>query len=110
QEIGPNVYVIDPEREEQFYELIESLKNKALLPDLVLHHCAEECDLEDKRQVARHLNRGLYTLFYLCKALMKQKHRAPLKILSVFSSHGETSAPLGAAIGGCLIGPTSGEA
>jgi acyl transferase domain-containing protein len=99
QEIEPNVYVIDPEREEQFYELIESLKNKALLPGLVLHHCPEACNLEDKRQVAQHLNSGIYTLFHLCRALMKQKHQAPLRILSVFSSHGETSAPLGAAIG-----------
>jgi polyketide synthase PksN len=100
QEIEPNVYVIDPQREEQFYELVESLKNKALLPGLVLHHCAEACDLGDKPQVAQHLNSGIYTLFHLCKALMKQKHQAPLKILSLFSSHGETSAPLGAAIGG----------
>src|SRR5262245_43183686 len=100
QEIEPNIYVVDSEREEQFYELIECLKNKALLPGLVLHHCAEVCDLEDKRQVARHLNRGIYTLFYLCRALMKQKHRAPLKIMSVFSSQGVTSAPLGAAVSG----------
>jgi len=100
QEIEPNVYVIDPEREEQFYELIESLKNKALLPGLVVHHRAEACNLEDKRQVARRLNSGIYTLFHLCRALMKQKHQGPLKILSVFSSHGETPAPLGAAIGG----------
>jgi polyketide synthase PksL len=100
REIEPNVYVIDPEREEQFYELVESLKNRALLPGLVLHHCVEACDLEDKRQVARQLNHGIYTLFYLCRALMKLKTQAPLKIMSVFSSRGETSAPLGAAISG----------
>ena len=100
REIEPNVYVIDPEREEQFYELVESLKNKALLPGLVLHQCPEACDLEDKPQVAQHLNRGIYTLFHLCSALMKQKHRAPLKIMSVFSSQGEAPAPLCAAVSG----------
>jgi polyketide synthase PksL len=100
QEIEPNVYVIDPEREEQFCELAESLKNKALLPGMILHHYMEACDLEDRRQVARQLNHGVYTLFYLCRALMKLKTQMPLKIMSVFSSHGETSAPLGAAISG----------
>ena len=88
------------EREEQFYELVECLKNKALLPGLVLHHCLEACNLEDKQQVAQHLNRGIYTLFYLCRALMKLKTQAPQKIISVFSSHGETPDPLGAAIAG----------
>ena len=100
QEIEPNVYVIDPQREEQFYELVEALKNKALLPGLVLHHCVEARDLEDKRQVAQHLNRGVYTLFYLCRALMKHKHQAPLKIMSAFSSQEGASAPLGTAISG----------
>src|SRR5262249_37854808 len=100
REIEPNVYVIDPEREEQFYGLVESLKNKALLPGKILHHYVEACDLEDRRQVARQLNHGVYTLFYLCRALMKLKTQTPLKIMSVFSSHGETSAPLGAAISG----------
>ncbi|HEY8459303.1 MAG TPA: SDR family NAD(P)-dependent oxidoreductase, partial [Blastocatellia bacterium] len=78
----------------------ETLKGKAQLPSVVLHHCLETCDLEDKSQVARQLDRGIYTLFYLCKALMKQARQSPLKIISVFSSRCETAAPLGAAIGG----------
>jgi polyketide synthase PksL len=100
EEIEPNVYFIDPEREEQFYELAEILRNKNQLPRMVLHHCVEACDLEDKRQVAQQLNQGIFTLFYLCRALMKEKHQTPLKIMSVFSSQGEASDPLGAAIGG----------
>jgi len=99
REIEPNIYVIDPEREEQFYEFVESLKNKDLLPGRILHY-VDACDLEDRRQVARQLNHGLYTLLYLCRALMKLKTQTPLKIMSVISSHGETSAPLGAAISG----------
>ncbi len=100
QEIEPNIYVINPEREEQFNELVENLKKKAQLPRVVVHHCSEVCNLEVKQQVAQQLNNGVYTLFFLCKALMKEKHRVPLRIMSVFSSHSGATAPLGAATGG----------
>jgi polyketide synthase PksN len=99
QEIQPNIYIIDPEREEHFHELIQNLKSKALLPRVILHHCSEACNLEVKAQVTQHLNNGIYKLFYLSKALMKENHQVSLRFLSVFSSHSEVTAPLGAAIG-----------
>jgi polyketide synthase PksN len=100
QEISPNVYVIDPEREEQFQELIENLKSKTLFPEVVLHHCSDVCNLEVKEEVTQHLNHGVYALFYLSKVLMKEKHQVPLKFLSAFSSHSELAAPLGTAVAG----------
>ncbi len=100
EEIEPKIYVIDPEREEQFHELVASLENKALLPSVVLHHSAEPCNLEVQREVAQQLNDGLYTLFSLRRALARAKHYVPPRIMSVFSSHSEATAPLGAAIGG----------
>src|SRR5260370_41974810 len=100
QEIEPNIYVINPEREEQFNELVENLKKKAQLPRVVVHHCSEVCNLEVKQQVAQQLNNGVYTLFFLCKSLMKEKHQMPLTTMSLFSSHSGATAPLGAATGG----------
>src|SRR5262249_269133 len=100
QEIERNIYVIDPEQEEQFHQLVENLRSKALLPPVVLHHCSEVCNLEVKEQVTQHLNNGVYELLYLSKALVKAKHQVPLRLLSVFSSHSEMTAPLGAAVGG----------
>jgi len=100
QEIGPNIYIIDPEREEHFHELIQNLKGKALLPRVILHHCSEVCNLEVKEQVTQHLNNGVYELFYLSKALMKEKQQVPLRFLSVLSSHSEGTTPLGTALGG----------
>ena len=100
QEIEPNSYVIDPEREEQFQELVENLKNQGRLPVMVLHHRSEPCNLEVKQQVVDRLNNGVYTLLHLCKALMKERHQVPPRIMSVFSSDSEAAAPLDAAIGG----------
>ena len=93
-EIGPNVFVIDPEREEQFGELLGILANRGQLPGVVLHHEARPCNLEVREQVAQQLDRGIYTLFYLCRALMKRQVTA--RIVSVATS------PLGTAIGGFL--------
>ncbi len=100
QEIGPNIYLLDPEREEQFHELIKDLKSKSLLPHVVLHYCSDVCNMEVKEQVAQHLNYGVYELFYLSRALMKEKHQVPVRFLSVFSSRSEETDPLTAAIGG----------
>jgi polyketide synthase PksN len=101
-EIEPDVYTVDPEREGTFVELVENLKNKIQLPGVVIHHFAQPCPLQVKRQVAEQLNNGLYMLFNLCKALMKDKRQAPLRILSVFSSFENSPAPLGAAMAGFL--------
>src|SRR5260370_11683915 len=100
QEIEPTIYVINPEREEQFNELVENLKKKAQLPRVVVHHCSEVCNLEVKQQVAQQLNNDVYTLFFLCSNSMNKQLRLPLRIMSVFSSHSGATAPLGAATGG----------
>jgi polyketide synthase PksL len=98
-EVEPNVYMIDPEREEQFHELVASLGKRALFPSMVLHHSPEPCNLEIEQEVAQQLNHGLYTLFSLCRALAREKQTPP-RIMSVFSSNSEVTAPLGAAIAG----------
>ncbi|HEY0139907.1 MAG TPA: SDR family NAD(P)-dependent oxidoreductase [Thermoanaerobaculia bacterium] len=100
QQIAPDTYTIDPEREEQFHELLAHLESRKLLPGVVLHHASETCGLEVEQQVAQQLNQGLYALFNLCRALMKMKHQVPLRVMSVFSSHSKGTTPLGAAIGG----------
>jgi polyketide synthase PksL len=99
EEVGPNGYVLDPAREEHFRELVASLEQKALLPAVVVHHSPEPCNLEDAPAVAQELNRGLYSLFNLYRALAAGKHQPP-RMLSLFSSHRDAMAPLAAAIGG----------
>src|ERR1041385_4049910 len=100
--IEPNVYDVDPAREEQFHDLVQHLKGKDLLPRVIVHHDSELFDLEDAQQVERHLNNGIYALSYLCKALIKAKPQTPPKIVSVFSSDLQTMSPLNAAMGGFL--------
>jgi polyketide synthase PksL len=100
EEMAPNIFIIDTEREEHFHELMENLRNRSLLPGVVLHHCSGACNLEVRQEVAQNLNNGVYGLLYLSKALMKEKLRGALRFVSVFSSHPEATDPLGAAMGG----------
>ncbi|HEX8619631.1 MAG TPA: SDR family NAD(P)-dependent oxidoreductase, partial [Thermoanaerobaculia bacterium] len=101
-EVEPNVYVIDPEQEEQFDALVAALDAKGLLPDVVLHHVPEPCELENRQDVAQQLDNGLYSLVSLCKALARGKRQQSLKIVSAFSSDADAVAPLAAAMGGFL--------
>jgi polyketide synthase PksN len=100
EEVAPDVYVIDPEREEQFQELVGNLKGKGRIPGVVLHHSGEPCDLAIKEEVAQQLDRGLYALFYLFRSLIKEKRQEPLRLMSVFSGRSDATPPLGAAMSG----------
>jgi polyketide synthase PksN len=97
EEVEPNVFVLDPEREEQFGELLETLANRVQYPSLIVHHSGA-CDPDDRQAIARQLDgqvsNGMYALFHLCRALTKRQTAA--SIVSVASS------PLGAAMSGFL--------
>jgi polyketide synthase PksN len=96
EEIEPTVYSMDWQQEEQFRRLLASLEQKELFPAVVLHHSPEPCNLEISEDVARQLDRGLYALFALCKALAHERRQAQPKIISVGTT------PLASAVGGFL--------
>src|ERR1041385_3547591 len=98
REVQPNCFTLDFEREDHFQEFAEQLRNRGLLPRLVLHHCAEPCGLESDAQLDQQLKIGVYSLFSLCKALMKQKEQPPARIMSVVAPGTGTSAPFAAAM------------
>ncbi|MBV9495102.1 MAG: SDR family NAD(P)-dependent oxidoreductase, partial [Acidobacteria bacterium] len=83
EELEPNVYALDWQQEAQFRELLVSLAQKQMFPAVVVHN-ASEGDLD----------RGVYALLALCKALAHEKQQAPPKLISVGST------PVAAAIGG----------
>jgi acyl transferase domain-containing protein/acyl carrier protein/NADP-dependent 3-hydroxy acid dehydrogenase YdfG len=100
QEIQSNIFTVNPEREEHFVKLVENLKTKNKLPRQIIHQGLGSEQLNKKEQVAQQLNYSFYTLFYLCKSLIRQKHQAPLQILSLFTSNSNIPAPQFTALGG----------
>jgi polyketide synthase PksL len=99
-EIEPNVYVVDPEREEHFRDLLAGLQEKALFPALIVHHAPDPCVLKVHQDVARELQHTLYSLLFLTKAMLLRKQQTPPRLVSLFSSEGDATPPLGAAVGG----------
>jgi polyketide synthase PksN len=103
EEVGPAIYSIEWRQEDQFRHLLAHLEQKELFPAVVVHHSPDPCNLEVSEEVAQQLDRGLYSLFALCKALVNESRQVPPKIISVFSSsESEATAPLASAIGGFL--------
>jgi polyketide synthase PksL len=101
-EIEPNVYVVDPEREDHFRDLVGCLEAKALYPALIVHNASDPCELTVHPDVARELHATLYSLLFLCKAMLLRKQQAPPRIVSLFTSEADATPPLGAAVGGFL--------
>jgi polyketide synthase PksN len=102
QEIEPNVYTVDLEREEQIRELVENLRNRDLLPGVILHDCLQPCDLESPEQVTLSLRHGVLALFHLCKNLMRETLARDLRIVSIYSGLADAIDPLGFAMSGFL--------
>jgi polyketide synthase PksN len=99
QEIAPAVFSIDPQQEEHFKKLVESLAKKGLLPQRIIHQGVATGDLYNQEDLGRQLSYGVYTLFSLCQALMKQKHQAPIQIVSIGAGNTGVTAPQHAAMG-----------
>ncbi|NVO12146.1 MAG: SDR family NAD(P)-dependent oxidoreductase [Bacteroidales bacterium] len=100
QEIEPTIYTVNPDQEDHFHQLIENLKIKGQFPNKIIHQGLEPENIEKKEKIIQQLNYGVYALFNLCKALMKQKNQTSLQILSFFSSNSKITAPQNAALGG----------
>ncbi len=95
QEVESNIFTVNFDRESQFYQLVENLKAKEILPRHIIHQGL----LDEKAPMEQLLNYNFYALFYLSKALIKQKCKTPLWILSFFTS-ATVAAPQNAALGG----------
>lgn len=111
QQLTPTIFTINPEREDDFYQLAKTLKAQGLLPRSIIHQClntdSSDNDNSDNNEwiieskyLDNQLNHSVYALLYLSKALMKQKHQYKVKILSFYGVKLNTSAPHHAALAG----------
>ena len=100
QELAPGIFTINPEQEAHFYQLIESLNEKGQLPRQIIHQGLGPEQLDNQERIVQQLNYSFYALFYLCKALIRQKQPMSLQIVSLFSGSAHLPAPQSAALGG----------
>ncbi len=102
QEMEPGVYALDLGEEEHYHLLVKALLEKGSSPVAVIHSPAASFAADPTQDVPRQLREGVYALLFLTKALIRQQHHGPIRIISAFSSTGELVPPALAAIGGFL--------
>ncbi|HLP42316.1 MAG TPA: type I polyketide synthase, partial [Fibrobacteria bacterium] len=104
REISDDTIALDPGNEKHMLRLVAWLKAGDKLPRRIVHHAAETAGIDDGEDAGarldRGLDRGVYALFHLCKALIKHRHHVPVRILSLCSGEAEGHLPLHAALGG----------
>ncbi|KAB8061475.1 SDR family NAD(P)-dependent oxidoreductase [Janthinobacterium sp. FT14W] len=98
---GSNSFQLDPARADHFTRLLAALGAQQSLPDMIVHHCPDTLDLSDSPENIAAVH-GILPLFHLCKALLAQQLRRPVRLLSMYASHATNPAPHSAAIAGFL--------
>lgn len=98
QKIESTIFTVNFDQESHLYQLVEDLKVKEMLPRQIVHQGLLNQLFEEKYQMNQLLNYNFYSLFYLCKVLIKQKCKTPLRIVSSFINT-NIVAPQNAALG-----------
>lgn len=101
RKIGVNQYEINPHEEKEYVRLLEDLNYHAMLPQTILHSWSKEHFIGTESNIQIQLEYGIYSLFYLSKALLAQKLKKKVELLYVYPSNENNEAsPLYAAVGG----------
>ena len=95
-QLGQNVYCVDEKSESDFVSLIEELKSNGLMPGTVVHFTDKTSDIWQQ------LDRGVFAVHCLCKAMMKQKLKDEVKIVSLQKQSSATNIALHRALAGYL--------
>ncbi|MET0497717.1 MAG: type I polyketide synthase [Steroidobacteraceae bacterium] len=77
RQLGTNVYCVDHRSEHDFNLLIETLTSRDAMPEAIVHIVDDSCEVREQ------LDRGVFALHGLCKAVMKQKPKGRVRIISL---------------------------
>lgn len=88
-----HVFEINPAMQADYENLVESLIRKGLTPDRIIHAWAPKAFPTEKEDVDAGLQKGIYSLMYLSKALIRHIKNEKVKILYIYES-GAVNQPL----------------
>jgi len=90
------LYQIDPQDPDHYNRFTDSLAGSGRLPGKIVHGWSlASRDIDINGQLAR----GIYALFYLTQALMKQKNRGKVRLLYLYPADDRSSLPAAEAVG-----------
>ena len=100
KEVGGSHYEINPGEAEDYKKLIETLVSKELTPLNVLHMWSEDAFETDGDKLAEQLDKGVYSLFNLSRAVMEQKIKGKIHIVYTYRYHKGECQPVYEAVKG----------
>ncbi|MBN2532033.1 MAG: SDR family NAD(P)-dependent oxidoreductase [Spirochaetales bacterium] len=99
---GDMRYEINPGVEEDYIKLLLSLKDKKFTPDTVLHLWSQAADTIDPDKIGEQLDQGLFSIQFLCKALLGGVTTGEVKIIYTYFNHTNIHQPQFASLGGLV--------
>ena len=104
KELEGNIFEININNQEDYRKLFSTLLNKEMIPDNVLHLLSKENLICDKEKIMNQLNRSIYSMLYLSRALLELKLRNKTKLVYFLRPESIGLSPQHSAIKGFLKG------
>ena len=103
--LNQRVFQVDPAREDDYRQLLQLLAQQDMMPGAVIHAWSHESFPRDREALERQLNHGLYSMFFLCKALLQPGLRETVRLVYLYPDNGGVQ-PVYEAVGGlaCCVG------
>ncbi|PKM51733.1 MAG: hypothetical protein CVV02_05580 [Firmicutes bacterium HGW-Firmicutes-7] len=95
------VFTIRKNIEEDYSRLLNELKDNNINPDTVIHMWSESFD-HNQEKFRKQLEAGIYSVFYLVKALMKQKLERRINLHYYYSVNDKEPQPINQAVSAFL--------
>jgi len=97
--LNERVFQVDPAREDDYRQLLQLLAQQDMMPGAVIHAWSHESFPQDREALERQLNHGLYSMFFLCKALLVPGLRETVRLVYLYPDNGGVQ-PVYEAVGG----------
>jgi acyl transferase domain-containing protein/acyl carrier protein/SAM-dependent methyltransferase len=99
-ETGPRSYEINPAHEEDYQQLISTLKTREINPGRIVHLWSKDHFTGTAESIKMQLERGIYSVFYLSRALMEGKPNDKVQLLFIYPVEKGEIQPQYAAVSG----------
>lgn len=99
KKLNATLYEVHPSREEDYGQLFEELDREGFASQNVIHAWSMGSFTREKDETGQQLDRGLYSVFSVCKSLMCRKNKGKIGIIYAYGCRKASIPPAFAALG-----------
>jgi len=79
--LGEGIYTTNPAKQDDYRMLIEELETNDIMPTEIIHFWGQTRNYESSEEISECLERGIFSMIYLTRALMKCRLKNKIKLL-----------------------------